>query len=54
MRVAHRLAAVRHSDRIIAISEGHIVEDGTHRELVARPDGLYAKPWGMQSDDGWR
>jgi subfamily B ATP-binding cassette protein HlyB/CyaB len=52
--IAHRLAAVRHCDRIIAISEGRIVEDGTHQELVARPDGLYAKLWGMQSDDAWR
>ena len=52
--IAHRLAAVRHSDRIIAISEGRIVEDGTHQELVARPGGLYAKLWGMQSDDAWR
>jgi subfamily B ATP-binding cassette protein HlyB/CyaB len=52
--IAHRLAAVRYSDRIIAISEGRIVEDGTHQELLARPDGLYAKLWGMQSDDAWR
>jgi ATP-binding cassette, subfamily B, bacterial HlyB/CyaB len=52
--IAHRLAAVRHSDRIIAISEGRIVEDGTHQELVARPGGVYAKLWGMQSDDAWK
>ena len=49
--IAHRLAAVRHCDRIITIDDGRIVEDGTHRELLARPDGLYAKLWRMQSDD---
>ena len=49
--IAGRLAAVRHCDRIITIDDGRIVEDGTHRELLARSDGLYAKLWRMQSDD---
>ena len=48
--IAHRLAAVRHCDRIIAIDEGRIVEDGAHRELLSRPNGVYAKLWRMQSD----
>lgn len=48
--IAHRLAAVRHCDRIIAIKDGRIVEDGTHSHLLARPDGLYAMLWRMQSD----
>ncbi len=48
--IAHRLAAVRHCDRIIAIADGRIVEDGTHRELLTKPDGVYAKLWRMQSD----
>jgi len=51
--IAHRLAAVRHCDRIIAISDGRIVEDGTHQELVTQPDGLYARLCRMQSDDAW-
>ena len=49
--IAHRLAAVRQCDRIIAIDDGRIVEDGTHRDLLAKADGLYAKLWRMQSDD---
>ena len=47
--IAHRLAAVRGCDRIIAMQDGHIVEDGSHRELVARPDSLYGRLWRLQS-----
>lgn len=46
--IAHRLAAVRRCDRIIAIEGGRIVEDGSHAELVHRPGGIYAKLWKIQ------
>jgi subfamily B ATP-binding cassette protein HlyB/CyaB len=49
--IAHRLAAVRNADRIIAIKDGQIVEDGTHDELLVRPHGIYAKLWRMQADN---
>ncbi len=39
--VAHRLSAVRGANRIITIERGHIVEDGTHDELI-RSNGRYA------------
>jgi subfamily B ATP-binding cassette protein HlyB/CyaB len=39
--IAHRLSAVRHSDRIITIEKGRIVEDGSHDELI-RKSGRYA------------
>jgi ATP-binding cassette, subfamily B, bacterial HlyB/CyaB len=48
--IAHRLAAVRSCDRIIAIKDGVVVEDGTHRDLLTKPNGLYAKLWRMQSE----
>ncbi len=40
--VAHRLSTVRHCDRILMVDEGHIVEEGTYDELMAR-DGLFAR-----------
>ena len=48
--IAHRLAAVRPCTRIIGLHEGRIVEQGSHSELVARPNGLYARLWALQSE----
>jgi len=39
--IAHRLATVRHADLILVLDKGHLVEQGTHDELVAM-NGLYA------------
>jgi subfamily B ATP-binding cassette protein HlyB/CyaB len=48
--IAHRLAAVRLCSRIFGLADGHIVEAGTHAELLANPRGLYARLWAMQSE----
>jgi subfamily B ATP-binding cassette protein HlyB/CyaB len=50
--IAHRLNAVRRCNRIVAIDGGRIVEQGTHDELLARPNGLYARLWRLQNDAG--
>jgi len=48
--IAHRLAAVRPCTRIVGMHRGEIVEAGSHEELLARADGLYARLWALQSD----
>ena len=39
--IAHRLSTVRSADRIFVLKDGAIVEEGTHEELLARPEGVY-------------
>ena len=48
--IAHRLSAVRHAHRILAMDKGQIVEMGSHEALLNKPQGLYAHLWRMQSD----
>ena len=48
--IAHRLSTVEHADRIIVMSEGAIIESGTHSELLAR-DGHYAQLYRLQFNE---
>ncbi len=41
--IAHRLSTIQHSDLIVVIDEGKIVETGTHTELMTKDEGYYRK-----------
>ena len=46
--ITHRLASVRHADRIYVLDHGTVVEEGDHASLMAR-DGLYAELYSLQA-----
>ena len=48
--IAHRLSTVRNADTIIALNNGRIVEEGSHRELM-RKRGLYRRLYEKQFKD---
>ncbi|MFD4669745.1 ATP-binding cassette domain-containing protein [Lentzea sp. NPDC058450] len=47
--VSHRLASVKHADRIVVIAGGRVAEDGTHAELMAA-QGKYAAMYSLQAE----
>jgi subfamily B ATP-binding cassette protein HlyB/CyaB len=46
--IAHRLSAVRDANRIVVMERGQIVEVGSHAQLLARPQGIYAHLHALQ------
>lgn len=51
--IAHRLSTVQHADRILVLDGGHLVEKGTHQELLVQ-NGLYKKLCDLQFRNTYR
>jgi ATP-binding cassette subfamily B protein len=47
--ISHRLGSARLADRIIVLEHGHIVEEGSHAELIAH-GGRYATMYAAQAE----
>ena len=46
--IAHRLATIKKADKIIVMDTGQIVEEGTHQELLKKPNGYYKNLYEVQ------
>jgi ATP-binding cassette, subfamily B, multidrug efflux pump len=47
--IAHRLSTIRNADQVLVLHNHHIIESGTHDQLISKRDGFYAKLYGMQN-----
>ncbi len=45
--IAHRLSTIMHSDRIIVMNKGKLVQEGTHKKLI-KQKGVYKELWALQ------
>jgi ATP-binding cassette subfamily B protein len=46
--IAHRLSTLRRASRLFVIEDGRLVENGTHHELLQRPQGRYRRLYELQ------
>jgi ATP-binding cassette subfamily B protein len=47
--IAHRLSTIKNADKVLVLHNHRIVESGTHEDLMAIPDGFYARLYSMQA-----
>ncbi len=50
--IAHRLSTVVQADKIVVFDKGQVVEEGVHKRLVRRKNGLYARFYKMGDSGG--
>ena len=48
--ISHRLSSVQNADHVFLLEKGHVKEEGTHRELIAK-NGLYADMYKKQAEN---
>jgi ATP-binding cassette, subfamily B, bacterial len=48
--IAHRLATILKADRILVLQDGRVVEEGTHKSLSRRKNGIYSRLASLQFD----
>ncbi len=49
--IAHRLSTIQDADRILVMHKGQIRENGPHRQLIRKDDGIYRKLYELQYKD---
>lgn len=47
--IAHRFSTIEHSDKIIVLSDGKVVESGSHKDLIKKKSGMYKRMRSLQS-----
>jgi ATP-binding cassette subfamily B protein len=48
--IAHRLSTLQNADRLVVLQDGKVAEVGTHAELLAKEDGVFARLVKLQSE----
>ncbi len=49
--IAHRLSTIRNADKIMVLEHGHILEQGSHDELLQNPDSRYSELYHIQFEN---